>query len=807
MESKVDTMGESGADATAAEMDLRARRYVRWAAGDRIRLVVGLVLLAIGLFLAALAQNTIGGAEADVIEWFNRLSDRSIGLVVGIGQLIVVVVPLAVWVLLLWRRQFRLWGMQVLAMNVASWTLTLIESRFADRLGVIEETNAISRGWVTGAMFPTSSAIAASAAFVTVSAPWLSQRWRRATWSTLIVLVLLRIVSSGEPPLDIGLAVAMGLVVGSLTLLVFGSPQPTTHATELLAALRARGINPTGIALIDTDSSTPRYRLTTADRNDELFVKVRTPSDRSGDLLDRLWRAVRLRSSEVERPFSSLQRRVEHEAFAANVAASAGANVPEVVGLGLTEGGSVFLASSSIVGTSIAECADDRLTTSVLGGLWSQIADLRRARLAHRNLALTNVLISNDESAWILDFDRAEVAASDRDLDRDVAELLVGLSVKVGVAATVDSAVEVLGAEAVARTLPQLQPLALPPEIRSLAKRHKDLLKDLSAAISASTGAGEVELERLQRIKPRTILMIVAGSLAFYSLLPQLANVDETVDALRDANLSWVPAIIAASFATYVFATVSALGAYSLDLPALATFRSQVASSFTALVAPANAGGMALGVRFLQKAGFATPAASSAVGLNALGSIVVHVVLLFAFVSWTGQTGVGGFDLPDTSTALAVIAVVLAMCSLLLLIAPVRRRVVGPVVGILKSAGGHLGAVFTSPIRVLALFGGSAMITFAYAATLGFSVEAFGGGLSVPEICTAFIVAVTIATIAPTPGGLGALEATMIAALAGFGMDHGPAVGAVLTFRLATFWLPILPGWYTFAWMQRNGEL
>ena len=82
---------------------------MRWAAGDRIRLVVGLVLLAIGLFLAALAQNTIGGAEADVIEWFKRLSDRSIGLVVGAGQLIVVVVPLAVWVLLLWRRQFRLW--------------------------------------------------------------------------------------------------------------------------------------------------------------------------------------------------------------------------------------------------------------------------------------------------------------------------------------------------------------------------------------------------------------------------------------------------------------------------------------------------------------------------------------------------------------------------------------------------------------------------------------------------------------------------------------------------------------------------
>lgn len=807
MSSEVGSAGRSGVNETASELDLAARRYEKWAAGDRIRLVVGLLLLGFGLFLAAAAQNTIGGAEADVVSWFNRLPDRTIGMVVGGGQLIVVGVPLAVWVLLLWRRQFRLWGMQILAMNVASWTLTFIESRFADRLGVIEDAQTISRGWVADASFPTSSAIAASAAFVTVSAPWLSQRWRRATWSTLIVLVLLRIVGSGEPPLDIVVAVAMGLVVGSLVLLIFGSPQPTTHATELVAALRAGGIDPSELALLPSASSTPRYRLRVADQNRELFVKIRTPNDRSGDLLDRLWRAVRLRSSEVERPFSSLKRRIEHEAFAASVAASAGVNAPATVGLGETTSGSVFLASSRIVGAPMAECDNDRITTAVLDGLWSQIADLRRARLAHRNLTLTNVLLSADDSVWILDFDRAEVSANDRDLDRDVAELLVSLAAKVGVLATVNSAAEILGDEAVARTLPQLQPLALPPEIRSLAKHNKGLLDDLSTAVRDRTGAEEVELERLQRVNPRTILMIVAGSLAFYSLLPQLANVDETVEALKDASLWWIPAILAASFATYVFATVSALGAYSLDLPVLATFRSQVASSFTALVAPANAGGMALGVRFLQKAGFATPAASSAVGLNALGSIVVHVVLLFAFVSWTGQTGVGSFDLPDTSTALVFIAIVLAVCGLLLLIAPVRRRVVGPVIRILKSAGGHLSSVFTSPARVLALFGGSMLITFAYAATLGFSVEAFGGGLSVPEICTAFMVAVTIATIAPTPGGLGALEATMIAALAGFGMDHGPAVGAVLTFRLATFWLPILPGWYTFIWMQRNGEL
>ena len=30
---------------------------------------------------------------------------------------------------------------------------------------------------------------------------------------------------------------------------------------------------------------------------------------------------------------------------------------------------------------------------------------------------------------------------------------------------------------------------------------------------------------------------------------------------------------------------------------------------------------------------------------------------------------------------------------------------------------------------------------------------------------------------------------------------------SVLTFRLATFWLPIAPGWATFVWMERRGEI
>jgi uncharacterized membrane protein YbhN (UPF0104 family) len=47
----------------------------------------------------------------------------------------------------------------------------------------------------------------------------------------------------------------------------------------------------------------------------------------------------------------------------------------------------------------------------------------------------------------------------------------------------------------------------------------------------------------------------------------------------------------------------------------------------------------------------------------------------------------------------------------------------------------------------------------------------------------------------------------MIAGMTGFGLADGVAVSATLTFRLATFWLPLLPGWVALGAMQRRDEL
>ena len=101
----------------------------------------------------------------------------------------------------------------------------------------------------------------------------------------------------------------------------------------------------------------------------------------------------------------------------------------------------------------------------------------------------------------------------------------------------------------------------------------------------------------------------------------------------------------------------------------------------------------------------------------------------------------------------------------------------------------------------------SAALSLTYILTLAATLHAFRGGRPLLQVGAAYPVATAIAKLAPTPGGLGALESAMIAGLTGFGLPAGEAVSATLAFRLATFWLPILPGWASMGWMQRNGEI
>jgi uncharacterized protein (TIRG00374 family) len=71
---------------------------------------------------------------------------------------------------------------------------------------------------------------------------------------------------------------------------------------------------------------------------------------------------------------------------------------------------------------------------------------------------------------------------------------------------------------------------------------------------------------------------------------------------------------------------------------------------------------------------------------------------------------------------------------------------------------------------------------------------AFGYHMPLESLTIGYVIAYSVGTLAPTPGGLGAIEGLLVAVYVGFDVPSALAVAVVLTYRIINFWLPIPAG-------------
>ena len=159
-----------------------------------------------------------------------------------------------------------------------------------------------------------------------------------------------------------------------------------------------------------------------------------SPDERSVDLLYRTYRYLRLKNVGDERPFSSLRRSVEHEALVALQARDVGVATPRMraiaAGRRRLDAHRLRDDRRAVASTTMDGHDGHRIGSS--RELWGQVACLREHRIAHRDLRRANVLVDGDDEPWLTGFAFSEVAASDDQLDGDIAQLLAALSLTVG---------------------------------------------------------------------------------------------------------------------------------------------------------------------------------------------------------------------------------------------------------------------------------------------------------------------------------------------------------------------------------------
>lgn len=785
---------------------------------DLQRVLVGLLVTIVGFFLATYLNTINEAITVEVINGIGTFPGPIIVLTIITIDFIALIVPVAVLGYMIWQRMWRRLGVGVLAAALAIGAVVLVEdfivSKFSsgdlpftspDWVCTVDPTGfgldciAEARGW--GSVLY----ITALTAFFSTLAPWLSRKWRRFGWILIAVLTLARMIDGLKPPVDDILIVGISYTIGAATLLILGAPDRRPRGLDIAAALDRSGLalSTLSVAAVDARGSTP-YFATTVD-GDQLFVKVLTPEERAADNMFRVVRMTRLKGVGDERPFSSLKRAVEHEAVVALKATADGVKTPRLEAVADIPPNSVVLAYKMLDGTSLDGVEASDLTDDLLRGVWGQVGVLRQRRTAHRDLRLANVFMDADSQPWIIDFGFSELAATDGQLRSDIAELLMSTASVVGAERAVTNAVAVLGREPVADASGRIQPIALSGATRDALKKQKGLDEDVRDQIAEQTETDVPELEDLERVKGKTVLMIVGFALAIYFLIPQLAQTD--FGAILDAKWEWLPLILLASFLTYVGAAWNIMGSVPDRVRLVPTVFAQFAGTFINRITPVKVGGMATNVRYLQKSGVDTPVAIAGIGVSSVGTFMVHMSLLIMSVVFVGKNAGDFIELPSGTAVLVGLVALFAVASLVWFLPVGRNLFMTKVWPILKQSGQGIVQVATSPRNAVMLFGGAFLMIMSYITALWFSLEAFGGGLTFVGIAVVFLAGQALGQAAPTPGGIGATEAAMIAAMTALGLDAAIAVPTVFLYRVATFWLPILPGFLSLRKLEADGIL
>lgn len=364
------------------------------------------------------------------------------------------------------------------------------------------------------------------------------------------------------------------------------------------------------------------------------------------------------------------------------------------------------------------------------------------------------------------------------------------------------------------------------PDIEEL--EHPDHLRELDDELEADEEVGAAwqgfkEIALSRRTAIFASVFIVAVVVFFYVLLPLLPGLREGLRKVQeDADRTWLAVAFACeigSYASYIWLfhiiyspRVKRIGwpeSYDISMAGVAATR---------VLGAAGAGGIALSYWATRRAGMTRRTATShqmgfLVVLYAvfMGALIIDGLLLYLGVV-PGRAPFGVTVIPALF-ATAVYAVVM-----LTMLLPSRVEVL---VERLSLGKGRVAKTSQRLVQAPAMLGEGTRVALnvlrhqpqAVVAGVGWwafdiavlwsCFKAFGGTPPLGVVVMGYLVGM-VANLLPVPGGVGAVEGGMIGAFVAFGVSTGPAVAAVLAYRLFAFFLPTLPGIVSYTRLLRS---
>jgi uncharacterized membrane protein YbhN (UPF0104 family)/membrane-associated phospholipid phosphatase len=756
--------------------------------------VAGVLALIVGFW-----AQTQSSVNVNLFRTLNSLSDNMVGFAKAVYALGSIWAVLAVALVLLLLRQFRVaWHAAVC--GAGAWGLALLLNELLGTHDIAGLGVNVRIG--DGPVYPVAN-VAAITALAFGLAPYIVRPLRRILAIVILLVCAAAMYLGAGFPADVLGGLFVGFGVAALVRVVFGAPGGRPSVDEVRAALADLGYDVATIAPAEEHIARASVMDVVLTSGEHLRVDAFGRDQRDARIAAKAWHRAMYRDPGVP-VFGSRMQQVEHIGYTLMMAERAEVPAARLVRTGVGGADAAVLVTTPPSGTPIDAVPTERLSDTVVAKAWKSLDALHRAGIAHGTLDGLRVLVADDGTIAFDDFSAANASGEQYWFDRDDAALLVLTADLVGEARAIAVMVECLGKERAGAVIPVVQPAALPRGLTKGVKHQGKALKSLRAELVTATGAEDVPPLKIKRLSLLNIAMLAGVLLALVIAINSLEGIDWASMQSEFENATWTWVLLAwflwplipSAWATAL------MGCVNKDLPFVPTVLTQVACSFLNLITPNGIGGTALQLDYLHKQDVPVASAASAMVLSTGVGGAIQMILFFGAAAVT-STAIETSSSSDSSgsTTLIVIAVVAALVGIVLAIPKLRGKVVPAV----KRAASDIWTVLRTPKKALQLFGGDTAGNLIYPALLGLCLLAFHQHLDFAQLMVVQIGAGMVGNVAPVPGGIGVTEAALTGLLTAFGIPATPALAAVITFRAVTFAIPPIFGFFTLRWLRAKG--
>lgn len=806
---------------------------------DAFGILIAILGIA-GLMLAsAYLKSTAEGVEEDVQAVSGFINAVLLVPVVVLESLLTLAVPVAVITELAVRRLFRqvIESAIALALGLSLAVLfvlaleTWATDSFIDSMSVTitQGTKEIVPGYLAGIC-----------GLLTAAGPRTRRRSVSISWDTIWVSLAIVLIAGQASLVGTFIAVLLGRVAGLCVRYLSGVKSERAQGDALVRGVRRAGFEP--ISLIRVKDVTASYpgelnedfvpadfavHPLTVDSDNRVYAMHRLDGPRldvvvlDGDrqligFIQRAWSSLGLRGIEG-RSAISLRAVAERAALLNYAVQNAGVRTHQLLGVAEADDSMLLVFDHPERAVPLSSLGPEQISDAMMREAWKQLGTAHKAGLSHRAISADRILASepasldsnfpalSDPKVWLTGWQNGDIASGSLSRHMDNSQLLALFATLVGPDRAMSVAREMIPEDDLERVGPLLQPVIMPSPTRTSLRADKPLLGDLRKALVRQVPEADVEPMQIQRFSAKTILTWAVTFIAVIVVFTTI-QFDQIVEAVTTSNPWWAVATFVLGLLTWFGAALTFVGFASVRIPVLKATIVQAAASFVALAAPAGIGPAALNLRMLTQRGVQTSLAVATVALVQVSGFVVTIILVVILSVVSGDGGALR-ALPSTSVIVVIVAVV-AVGAACFAVPKLRRFLLSKIMPTLRQIWPRFSELMSTPWRLALGLAGNAIMTMGYVLAFDAALTAFGAEVSLLDAAVVYLVGNTVGALAPTPGGLGAIEVALITGLTTTaGVPAAIATSAVMLFRVATYWARIPLGWLAMRYLQKRNEI